>query len=107
MNDNNYDIAVAAYVTPIGWIVAMIARELAEKRDDFTTFHLRQGLGLSVLEILGYIIFVHVVDIWMINQFALAVAVFFTFVGIKGALSGVMRFQPFIGRLYHRLFSFI
>jgi hypothetical protein len=33
--------------------------------------------------------------------------VFFTFVGIKGALSGVMRFQPFIGRLYHRLFSFI
>ncbi len=101
------DIAVAAYVTPIGWMLAMIVRDIKNDRSDFTTFHLRQSLGLSLLEIFSYVLFYYLVDAWLLAQFAIIILFLFAVVGINSARVGRRRYQPFLGKLYHNLFTFI
>ncbi len=62
----NKTIAILAYITLIGWIVAVVMNN--EKKDDFASFHIRQMLGigctslvlaaLNVVPILGWTAYV-------------------------------------------------
>ncbi|MBE6042341.1 MAG: hypothetical protein E7220_07455 [Clostridiales bacterium] len=50
MNKKSNAAAVVAYLTWIGWFVALIIRD---KNDPFTTHHLNQALILNILSIIG------------------------------------------------------
>lgn len=99
-------LAVAAYITPAGWIVAYIMKLLSGANTKFCIFHLRQGLGLLLT--FGII--------WMIvsyteSHIALQVVqiVYFAYIlqGVLGAMDCKCIYQPIFGKLYYNLLTFI
>lgn len=43
----NNSIAIVAYLTIIGWIIALILNN--DKKDSFVSFHIRQMLGIMII----------------------------------------------------------
>ena len=108
MDNQNKIIAVAAYVTPLGWIVAMAVRYICADRTEFTTFHLRQALGLSILETLSYVLFVKIFDqLWLVHQILCVVFFWMAVIGIRCVFKNLRRYQPFLGHIYDKYFGFI
>ena len=52
-NNKSRLAAILAYITWIGWIIALLIRD---KKDSFTTLHLNQALVAAALEIIGAIL---------------------------------------------------
>jgi len=51
---NSKNIAILAYLTPFGWLLALILN--GSNKDEFSSFHIRQMLGLIVAAfVLGWI----------------------------------------------------
>lgn len=107
VSEQERNIAVASYVTPVGWVVAMILRELSGDYSRFTAFHLRQGLGLSLFEVIVYVLVNKVLDQWVLTQLLAAFLLFCAIRGIGGATKGLMRPQILLGKVYEKLFRFI
>ena len=64
--------AIIAHITPIGWIVALILNN--ENKDEFTSFYIRQTLGLFIvglvlkfIPVLGWILSVVVFAFWLLS----------------------------------------
>ncbi|MBT8377035.1 MAG: hypothetical protein HKN99_03940 [Winogradskyella sp.] len=96
--------AFVSYLTLIGTLIAFYMNQ--EKRNPFTSFHVRQSLGLWLLYlILGYV--VSGFDSWMLStSFWIFFAVLF-FYGIVGALTGKEHKAPIIGDYFQKIFSTI
>ncbi|MDO1500656.1 hypothetical protein Q2T40_10985 [Winogradskyella maritima] len=96
--------AFVAYLTLIGTLVAFFMNQ--EKRNPFTSFHVRQALGLWLLYmILGYV--VGGFDSWMLTMsFWIFFSVLFIY-GIVGALQGKLNSVPLVGPFFQNLFKSI
>ena len=94
--------AIVAYITIIGTIIAYFMNQ--ENKNDFTAFHVRQGLGLWLLYfLLGYV--VGGFDSWMITSaFWIFFLALFTY-GIIGASTGKLHKLPFIGDFFQKIFQ--
>lgn len=97
-------MAFVGYLTLIGTLIAFFMNQ--EAKNPFTSFHIRQALGLWLLEMaLGY--FIGGFDSWMITySFWLFFGVLFLY-GIIGALSGKLNSVPFLGAFFQKLFASI
>lgn len=107
ISDSSRNLAYAAYIPIAGWLVALLVRRVTNDISPFTTFHLRQGLGLLLLEILCYLIFLKLIALtwlWYIVQIFLFL---FILVGLRSVYRSRQTYQPLLGRLYDRLFTFI
>jgi len=95
-------MAAVAYLTIIGAVIALIMNN--EKKNPFTAFHVRQGLGLCLTFMLsGY--FIGYFNSLMITfAFWLGFGILFIF-GLIGATSGKMQEVPLLGKFYQKLFS--
>ena len=100
--DEGKKFAVLSYLTIIGSVIAIIMN--GEKKNEFTTFHNRQGLGLCLLWMLiGY----------FVSQFddpKISIAFWISMgslllLGIMTAVDGSMKPIPFIGPLFQKLFK--
>ena len=95
-------LALVSYLTIIGSIIAIILN--GEKKNDFTTFHNRQGLGLCLTWMLiGY--FVSQFDNIQISIAFWVSMGSLLFLGVMTAINGSMKPIPFIGPLFQKLFS--
>lgn len=96
--------AFVAYLTLIGTLIAFFMNQ--EKRNVFTSFHIRQALGLWLLYmILGYV--VGGFDSWMLTMsFWVFFSVLFIY-GIVGALQGKLHSVPLVGPFFQNLFKSI
>jgi uncharacterized membrane protein len=96
--------AFIAYLTLIGTLIAFIMNQ--EKRNPFTSFHVRQGLGLGLLYIaIGYI--VSSLDSMMVSMsFWIFFSVLFLY-GIYGAISGQLNKIPILGEFFQKWFQSI
>lgn len=63
-------IAIIGYVTLIGWLVAIML--YGKRKSSFTTFHLRQSLGLiitgallALVPLIGWLMNVAVIFVWL------------------------------------------
>ncbi len=104
--DFSKDISAAAYILPVGWVVAFVFRKVGDDRTEFTTFHLRQGLGLSIVDLLLFAIG-KAVDNAVLTSFLVVVVAWLAYIGIRGVRREVKRYQPFLGRKYDEWFGFI
>lgn len=96
------NLALVSYLTIIGSIIAIILN--GEKKNDFTTFHNRQGLGLCLTWMLiGY--FVSQFDNIQISIAFWVSMGSLLFLGVMTAINGSMKPIPFIGPLFQKLFS--
>ncbi len=94
MQDNSRTVAILAYITIIGWIVAMIMNN--KQWSSLGTFHLRQALGLIICSLLTWIPF--------IGGF-LGLAIFILWIiGLVTAINGEEKPLPFIGDLFQDTF---
>lgn len=99
-------LAVVAYITPAGWIVAYIMKLLSRTDSKYCIFHLRQGLGLLItfgitLLALSY------TDLYIISQLVQILYFICMIIGVMGASEGKCRYQPLFGKMYYRLITFI
>lgn len=106
MDNDLKTISVAAYLTPVGWVVAYIAKSLNAISDSFVVFHLRQGLGLNIVMFLLWILF-KFVRLWLVEQLVIVVVVLSMVYGAVSAYNGTRKPQLFVGRLFDRWFRFI
>ena len=98
------NLAIVSYLTLIGTLIAFFMNK--DARNTFVSFHVRQALGLWLLEMaLGY--FIGGFNDWMITiSFWIFFGVLFIY-GILGALSGKMNPIPVLGDFFQKLFSSI
>lgn len=95
-------IAIIAYLTIIGSIIAMVMN--SEKKYPFASFHNRQALGIFLLFFaLGYPI--GYFDSWAITMgFYLFFFILWIY-GFLGALQYEQREIPLVGKLFQKLFK--
>ena len=94
--------AFVAYLTLIGTLIAFFMNQ--EKRNEFTSFHIRQSLGLWLMYmVLGYV--VGGFDSWMVTMsFWIFFSVLFIF-GIIGAITGKYNEVPILGSFFQNIFK--
>ncbi|MFT5847225.1 hypothetical protein [Psychroserpens sp.] len=97
-------LAIVAYITLIGTLIAFFMNR--EKRSPLVNFHVRQALGLWLLQmLLGY--FIGAFDSLMIStSFWIFFIVLFIY-GILGAVGKQMNEVPILGPYFQKLFSSI
>jgi len=97
-------MGIVAYITLIGTLIAFFTNQ--DKRNAFTSFHIRQALGLWLLFMaLGYV--VGIFDNWTITySWWIFFSVLFLY-GISGAITGKANKIPILGDLFQNLFKSI
>ncbi len=102
-SSNIKNTAIIAYLTIIGSVIAIFMNQ-EENKSEFTTFHIRQALGLFLsFFLLGY--FVGYADSWTATS-AFYIFYFILWIyGFTGALQGQKRLLPLIGTFFQNLFK--
>lgn len=97
-------LGLVAYLTLFGTLIAFFMNK--DKRNPFTSFHVRQGLGLGILYItLGFVITSF--DNWMITySFWIFFSVLYVY-GIFGAVTGKLSEIPLLGAFFQNIFKSI
>ena len=89
--------AIVAHITLIGWIVAIVLNQNKD-RDEFSSFYIRQMLGLillivvtSLIPIVGWVLWIVVVVFWVMS--------------LIGAAEGKEKLTPMIGHYFQDWFK--
>ena len=101
-SDNGKTIAIVAYLTLIGWIVAFIMHN--NNKTELGAFHIRQMLGIIivgiVLNVIGVFSGISIL-FWICRIFAIALWA----LGILGALQGEKKPVPVLGDQFQQWFK--
>lgn len=102
--EDGKQMSIIAYITLIGTLIAFFTNQ--EKRNAFTSFHIRQALGLWLLFMaMGYV--VGIFDNWNITySWWIFFSVLFIY-GIIGAINGKANKVPLLGDLFQKIFKSI
>ncbi|MBR0379494.1 MAG: hypothetical protein IJH62_02935 [Mogibacterium sp.] len=97
MNSNSKAASIAAYITWVGFLIALIVRDPADR---FTAHHMNQALVLNVIGIAAGALNI-IPIIGNIAGLVIGVGVFvMDIMGIARAASGSMEPLPFIGEIH-------
>ena len=105
---DNKTLSIVSYITIIGWLIAFFAGK--DKADDLLKYHLKQSLGLAIVNIVFNIAIMIVVAIIPSLAFLSYIGlVFFVLmiIGIINAANSVKKPLPIIGNMFEDKFSFI
>lgn len=97
-------LGVVAYLTLFGTLIAFFMNQ--DKKNPFTSFHIRQALGLGLL----YIMIAFVVSSLDSMNISFSFWIFFSILylyGLFGAITGKMNKIPILGDLFQNLFKSI
>ncbi len=95
--------AVIAYITIIGLIVAFIMNK--DKKEEFTSYHIRQSLGLAIVGLaLGILSMIPVLGmiIYILGGFIL---LYMWIVGLTNAINSKKGPVPFLGEKFNDWFK--
>jgi uncharacterized membrane protein len=101
-SDNGKTVAILAYITLIGWIIALIMHN--SNKTDFGAFHIRQSLGIILVAIGLSIVssFLHISILSWIVQIGIIV---FWVLGFIGAIQGEKKLVPLLGAQFQDWFK--
>ncbi|WP_299100454.1 hypothetical protein [uncultured Winogradskyella sp.] len=102
--DEGKTLGLVAYLTLFGTLIAFFMNQ--DKKNPFTAFHIRQGLGLGIL----YMIIAFLVSSMDSMMVSMSFWIFFSilyFYGLIGAISGKMNKIPLIGDVFQNVFKSI
>ena len=102
--DEGKTLGVVAYLTLLGTLIAFFMNQ--DKKNQFTSFHIRQALGLGLLYIIiGFV--VSSLDSMMVSMsFWIFFSVLYLY-GIYGAITGQMNKIPMLGEFFQKGFKHI
>jgi uncharacterized membrane protein len=102
MNNDVYGknkvVAIVSYITLLGWLMAIVLYD--KHRSAFTTFHLRQSLGLIIT---GALLALVPLIGWLMNVIVLLAWLY----AIYHAIQGRMEKVPALGDFYQKHLDFI
>lgn len=109
MNNDDKTIAIVSYITPIGWIIALILRQNENPKSNFSRFHLRQSLGvLSLVFVTGIIVkLLGLVGLGLIANIIGIVSFILWLIGLISAIQGTTKLIPLIGSWSDTTFDFV
>ncbi len=98
---NNKSLAIISYITIIGWLVAYFIGK--DKADALLKYHLRQSLGLAIVNIVFSVVLNIVAT--MVPSLSFLGLIGFVFIilwimGIINAANGAMKPVPLIGKMF-------
>lgn len=91
-------VAVISYLTLVGWFIAIVLH--SNYRTSFSTFHLRQALGLIITA--AILTFIPLIG-WLLN----IVLAIFWLISFVHAIRGDFYLVPKLGTLFQHHFTFI
>ena len=97
-------LSFVAYLTLFGTLIAFLMNQ--EKRNKFTLFHIRQGLGLGLI----YVLIAFVVSSLDSLMLSMSFWIFFSILyiyGIIGAITGKCNKIPLLGDIFQNAFKTI
>ena len=93
---------VIAYITIIGLIIAFISNK---DKDELTSYHIRQSLGLGLtgvaLWVIGLVPFIG----WLISILGSLLLLYLWVMGLMNAINEKMEPVPFLGKKYEEWFQ--
>lgn len=97
--------AIIAYLTVIGLIIAFVMN--SEKKDTFTSYHIRQSLGIMLTGLaIGIINIIPVIG-WIISILGFFVMLYMWIKGLLSAINGTEKPIPLLGKKYAEWFKSI
>lgn len=100
---DNKTIAVIAYLTIIGLIIAFIMNQ--EKKDDFAAYHIKQVLGICICGLVLFIVGMIPILGWIISILGSLFLIYLWIVGLMNALNNKMKPLPFLGEKFEEWFK--
>ena len=101
-NDNGKTVAIIAYITLIGWIVALVMNN--GNKTPLGTYHVRQALGIMcigvILAIISGFLALGMIS-WIINLVILILWI----LGLVSAVQGEMKPVPVVGEKFQEWFK--
>lgn len=97
MNDKSK--AIVAHIYWIGWIIALILN-LSDKKEELTSFYLRQLFGLFLFSLI-------IVRIPYLNVIGGIAVLIFWIISLIGSINGEKKEIPWIGKYFQEWFTFL
>jgi uncharacterized membrane protein len=94
--------AITSYILGVGSLIAMSMN--AETKNPFATFHIRQGLGLTLTFISLGLIISNFDSLWISLPMWIFTSVLWTY-GIYTAIKGEMKPMPLLGNYFQKWLS--
>jgi len=97
------NIAVIAYITIIGLIIAYVMNN--DKKEAFASYHIKQSTGLALTGlVLGIIGMIPILG-WIINILGIFVLLYMWIMGLMNAINGKEIPVPILGEKYKEWFK--
>lgn len=100
-SSNEKTIGIIAYLTLIGWIIALVMN--SSTRSEYASFHIRQMLGLMLLSFLASIMVR--LGLGMLSPIVSIFVLVLWAVGFIGAIQGERRPVPLLGEQFQEWFK--
>jgi len=94
--------AIISYILIVGVLIALSMN--SEEKNKFTSFHIRQSLGLTITFIAIGMIISNFSSPHILIPFWIFITILWSF-GILSAIKGEMKPIPLVGQLYQNLFK--
>ena len=101
--EQNKLIGIISYITVIGFIIALILNQ--EKKDPFSSFHIRQSLGIFVTGLGLSILAVVPIIGWIVAIVGSLVVLVMWILGLISAINGTMKPVPVLGEKFETWFQ--
>jgi len=101
-SDNGKTVAIIAYITVIGWIIALVIHN--NDKTEFGAFHLRQALGIFLVGI-ALTIFNSFLNISMFAWIIQIGIIVFWVLGFISAVQGEKKLVPLLGAQFQDWFK--
>ncbi len=103
-------MAILAYVTIIGWVVAYLEYKKSTERNPLVNYHLGQALGLMILTFvlaiaLTVVSFI-VPTLSFLSLILSGLSIVFLLLGVVAANNEVIKPLPLVGKLFEGKFNF-
>ena len=100
--DNGKTVAIIAYITLIGWIIALVMNN--SNRTALGSYHVRQALGIMAIGAI-LVILSGFLGFGLLSRI-IQIAVFvFWIIGLIGAAQGEMKTVPLLGEKFQEWFK--
>jgi uncharacterized membrane protein len=105
---NNKTLSIISYITIIGWLVAYFSGK--DKADTLLKYHLRQSLGLAIVNIIFSVVLTIIAS--MVPSLSFLGLIGYVFIvlwimGIINAANGALKPVPLIGKMFEDKSSFV
>lgn len=99
-------IGLMSYIGPIGLVVAILMDKI---KSDFTRFHIRQNIGISLTSIVIYTLSILIGNISGLLGFMILLTgilpLLMWIIGIMGAVNGEKKLAPILGEKFQEWFK--